>query len=133
LCLIGSGTAPLANTFPAVHPHAPGGMFEFATGEILEQKAIAESLTSSADPKPAKLTAAQQADLEKVQNASAADFDQTYLTVQIAGHEALLQLQDTYLGTNPVYGADRVHIALIARAFIINHLYILKHIKNETL
>jgi hypothetical protein len=104
LCLIGSGTAPLANTFPAVHPHAPGGMF--ATGEILEQKAIAESLTSSADPKPAKLTAAQQADLEKVQNASAADFDQTYLTVQIA---------------------------LIARAFIINHLYILKHIKNETL
>jgi hypothetical protein len=59
--------------------------------------------------------------------------DNTYLTVQIQGHEALLQLQEEFLGNNPVYSADMVHIALIATAFIKNHLYILKHLKNGTL
>jgi len=108
-------------------------VFEFADGEILEQTAIAQSLEDSATVKPAKLTAAQQADLAKVQDASAADFDNTYLTVQIQGHEALLQLQEEFLGNNPVYSADMVHIALIATAFIKNHLYILKHLKNGTL
>jgi predicted outer membrane protein len=108
-------------------------LFEFATGEILEQTAIAQSLTGMASPKPAKLSAAQQADLAKVQDATPADFDQTYLTVQIQGHEALLQLQEEFLGSNPVYGADLVHIALIATAFIKNHLYILRNLKNGTL
>jgi hypothetical protein len=58
----------------------------------------------------------------------------TTKTVRITkGHEALLQLQAEFLGNNPVYSADMVHIALIATAFIKNHLYILKHLKNGTL
>jgi predicted outer membrane protein len=108
-------------------------VFEFADGEILEQTAIAQSLEDSATVTPAKLTAAQQADLAKVEDASDADFDQTYLTVQLQGHEALLQLQQEFLGPNPVYSADLVHVALISTAFIRNHLYILRHLKNGTL
>jgi predicted outer membrane protein len=107
-------------------------VFEFATGEIFEQTAIAQSLTNSANPPPAMLTPAQAADLEKVSSASAADFDQTYLDVELAGHYALLNLQNEFLGPNPVYSADLVHIALIATAFIKNHIYILEQLQSAT-
>ncbi len=103
---------------------------EFAIGEILEQKAVAESLTKLASPPPAPLTPMQQAALAKVQNASAADFDTVYIDVQLQGHEALLKLQDAFLGANPDYVNDTVHIALIAKAFIQNHIFILKQLKS---
>ncbi len=103
---------------------------EFALGEILEQTAIGQSLTKMASPPPAPLTPAQQADLAKVQNAASSDFDTVYVDVQLAGHRALLKLQDEFLGSNPDYVNDTVHVALIARAFIQNHIYILKQLKS---
>jgi predicted outer membrane protein len=102
---------------------------EFAHGEILEQTAVAQALTKSANPKPVALTEAQEKDLEKVQKATSTDFEHTYLTVEIHGHEALLKLQDDFLGANPVYSENLVHIALISRAFIKNHLYILRQLQ----
>ena len=103
---------------------------EFAVGEILEQDAVGQSLTKMANPPPAPLTPMQQAALAMVQNASAAEFDTVYVDVQLKGHEALLKLQDEFLGMNPDYVNDTVHVALIARAFIQNHIYILKQFKS---
>ena len=103
---------------------------EFAIGEILEQTAVGQSLTKLANPPPVPLTPKEQAALAMVQNASAADFDSVYVDVQLKGHEALLKLQNEFLGANPDYVNDTVHIALIAKAFIQNHIYILKQFKS---
>ena len=103
----------------------------FATGEILEQTAIAQSITAMADPPPAPLSPAQMADLLKVQNAPADQFDTTYLSVQISGHESLLMTQKSFLSPSPEYNKNLDHIALIAEAFIKNHLYILSQLNGS--
>jgi predicted outer membrane protein len=98
----------------------------FALGEIVEQTAVAQSLTDMAAPKPVGLTAAQKAVLAQIQNASDADFDSTYLTAQHQAHEELYAIQQEFLGSNPVYANQLVHTALIASAFIQNHLSMLQ-------
>ena len=106
---------------------------QFALGEILEQTAIAQSLTKMASPPPAPLNTMQKAALAEVENASASDFDSVYLDVQLQGHNTLLKLQDEFLGMTPDYVNDTVHVALIARAFIMNHLYVLRQLKSGAL
>jgi predicted outer membrane protein len=98
---------------------------DFATGEIYEQIAVAQALTSNANPTPPALTAAQEAQYKEVINARS-NLDSTYLNVQIAGHEALLYLQKQVLADNLSLTNDTVHIALIAEAFIRNHLIVLQ-------
>ena len=100
----------------------------FAWGEILEQTSIAQSLTDEADPKPVKLTPAQQAVLAQIQSVPDAQFDMTYLTAQHQAHEVLYNIQQAFLGSNPVYSNQLVHTALIASAFIENHLYVLQQL-----
>ena len=81
-----------------------------------------------ADPEPAPLTPRQQAVLTQIQNASDAEFDTTYLTAQHKAHEELYTLQQEFIGSNPVYSNQLVHTALVASAFIQNHLYILQQL-----
>lgn len=106
---------------------------EFAKGEILEQTAIAKALTSLAKPPPAALTPEQTAVLMKVKDAPDAKFDAIYLHAQIQGHEALLKLQDSVIASGLPLTDDGLHIALIAKAFIQNHLYILRNIYNGSI
>ena len=63
-----------------------------------------------------------------IENASDSDFDTTYLTAQHKAHEELLALQQAFIGANPVYSNQLVHTALVASAFISNHLYILEQL-----
>lgn len=104
---------------------------DFAHGEILEQDAVATALTSTANPAPPPLTPAQQAMLNQVSGASVGQVDAIYIKVQIAGHEALLKLQDQLLAEDTNLSADLVHIALIARAFILNHLLALRVLTGQ--
>ena len=122
------GTLSIETSLIARHRSANAYVKAFALGEILEQTAVGQSLTDMAKPKPAPLTPAQMAVLAMIQNASDADFDVTYLTAQHQAHEDLLVLQQEFLGSNPIYSNQLVHTALVATAFIQNHLYILKQL-----
>ena len=122
------GTLSIATSYIARHRSANTYVTAFAEGEILEQTAVAQSLTGMADPKPVHLTPAQKAVLAQIQDASDPDFDLTYLKAQHAAHEELLALGSEFLGSNPIYTNDVVHIALIASAFVQNHLYILEQL-----
>jgi predicted outer membrane protein len=97
----------------------------FAKGEILEQTAVASALTSLVSPPPPPLTPMQQQAIEQVKNAPTGQFDAVYLQTQISGHKTLLEIQDSLLAGYSTPTTDDVHIALIAKAFIENHLYIL--------
>ncbi len=119
------GTLAKATSEIALRRSANTYVKDFARGEIAEQIAVARALTSVAKPPPAKLSPAQQAAFEKVKNAPDATFDSIYLHTQIQGHQSLLQIQNGLLADNLPLTDDSVHIALIAKAFIENHLVIL--------
>ena len=98
---------------------------------LLNRRPLRRSITAMADPPPAPLSPAQMADLLKVQNAPADQFDATYLSVQISGHESLLMTQKAFLSPSPEYNKNPDHISLIAEAFIKNHLYILSQLAGS--
>jgi predicted outer membrane protein len=111
---------------------ASANVQEFAKGEILEQTAIAQSLTDDFTPPPAPLTPQQQATLAAVEAAAGTpQFDAVYVSAQISGHHSLLALQDKLLRTDTDPSDDTVHVALIARAFIRNHLAILAMLQSQ--
>ncbi len=95
---------------------------DFARGEVIEQVAIAQALTSMANPPPVELTYKQKQIIYTVENASPSNFDMVYVGVQIQGHHILLSIQENLLASNLPYTDDAVHIALIGQAFIKNHL-----------
>ena len=95
---------------------------DFATSEIEEQTAFAQALTSSPNPPPAPLTAAQQQMLASVETAPDATFDANYLMIQTKGHEMLLQLQIGLIADGLPYTAAALQQALVAKAFIETHL-----------
>ncbi len=99
---------------------------DFARGEIQEQTAFAQALTATPNPPPFPLTPAQQAMLASVQNAPDASFDANYIALQIQGHEMLLALQIGLLSDGLPYTSAAVQQALVAQAFIENHLVALQ-------
>jgi putative membrane protein len=98
----------------------------FATLEIAEQTAVAQSLTSNFDPPPVPLTPEQQQIVQSLQSLSEPDFDAAYLQVQTQGHRQLLMIQTDFVASNPDPASNFVHIALIATTSIKTHLAILR-------
>lgn len=95
---------------------------DFAKGEIQEQTAFAQVLTSTPNPPPYPLTAAQQAMLVSIENTPASSFDSSYIALQIQGHEMLLELQMGLIADGLPYTSAALQQALVAQAFIENHL-----------
>jgi putative membrane protein len=100
-------------------------VLRFAKLEIDEQTAIAQSLTSNANPPPAQLSDQQQQMVQSLQGMSGSAFDTGYLNAQIQGHKQLAAIQSEFLATDTDITADLVHVALIATAFIETHLSVL--------
>ncbi len=100
-------------------------VLRFAKLEIDEQTAVAQSLTSDANPPPAALTDQQQMMVQSLQGMSGAAFDIAYIKGQIQGHNQLAAIQSEFLATDTDVTADPVHVALIAAAFIETHLSVL--------
>lgn len=99
---------------------------EFATYEIIEQENVARALTSTFKPPPAMLNETQHNALQVVKAAPDSTFDTTYIEAQIAGHERLWRIQVDFLSGAEPLTSDNVHISLIAKAFIENHLAFLR-------
>ena len=97
----------------------------FAQSEILEQTAIARSLTDNLTPPPVPLSAVQQETVATLQSLSGPQFDNQYITAEIQGHQQLLSFQLGFLQEDDDPTNDLVHIALIASAFIETHLLLL--------
>ena len=100
-------------------------VLRFAKLEIDEQTAVAQSLTSDADPPPAALTDQQQMMVQSLQGLSGAAFDIAYIKGQIQGHNQLAAIQSEFLASDTDITANPVHVALIAAAFIETHLSVL--------
>ncbi len=100
----------------------------FARLEVIEQTAAAQALTSNFAPPPPRLTATQQAVVNTVLHASDSALDFTYITVQIAGHQELLRLQRGLLAGDANPADDIVHVALLLRSNIDQHIDLLKEI-----
>jgi len=98
----------------------------FAQSEILEQTAVAQSLTSNFNPPPAPLTPLQQQIVANLQSLSGDAFNTQYVLDQIQGHEQLLAFQQGYLLFDTDPASDLVHTALLASAFIGTHLLLLQ-------
>jgi putative membrane protein len=103
---------------------------EFAEGEILEQTAIAQSLTSMQKPSPVPLTEDQKMVLQKIkEHVGQSDFDIVYVRAQLKAHQTLYTMFKGYVDNSPNYSSDLTHIILIGLAFVRNHVYILKQLE----
>jgi putative membrane protein len=108
---------------------------EFANFELREAIGVTGVLKSMGTPEP-PMDAAARASLAKLQGASGAAFDREYMTAQLATHEFLRDLAESYLA-NSSAGATAAarsmpemhgrHIATLSLATIKEHIV---HCKN---
>ena len=92
----------------------------FADFEVEEQTTISEILNEMMRMPPPPPPAADRRMMEQLASLRGRDFDRMYLQGQLAGHQRLLQIQDTYLsqGRQPHHR----HIAMLARGRIREHI-----------
>jgi predicted outer membrane protein len=114
---------------------------QFAQFEIAEQETVAEVLKSMQSGSQAATTGQKPSDseaeshldaegrqmLQKLQQASGADFDKQYVQGQIDGHKKLLDAQEDYIKA----GKNREHVntAKLARGHIKEHITMLQNMK----
>jgi putative membrane protein len=67
--------------------------------------------------------------IQKLQQASDAEFDKAYLAGQLEGHRDLLQVQERYLSSNP-QNINHVNVVKLARGQIKEHIALLTNIQN---
>ncbi len=131
----------------------------FARFEVEEQQTIAEVLRSMMDPSataamggssgatasgsaptvasPALTsTAAMPMDaqaqqmMQRMQQASGAEFDKMYLEGQLQGHRDLLQVQERYISSNP-QNREHLNLAKMASSHIREHLAVLESVQQK--
>jgi putative membrane protein len=122
----------------------------FAQFEVAEQQTVSEVLRSMMDPsataamgtaggQPAAgqaaggampMSAEGRQMVEKLQQASGAEFDKQYLQGQIQGHRDLLQVQERYLQGNP-QNREHMNVAKMARGHIREHIAMLEEIQTK--
>jgi predicted outer membrane protein len=105
---------------------------EFAGFEVAEQTTIAQVLTNLANPPPAPLSGAFTQQMQQLQSASGASFDQLYLQIQIQGHDDLLRIQQEFLRGQHMMSGDAAHVAMLARTVIEMHLTMLHDLAATT-
>lgn len=135
------GSLSLAASRIAVQKASNAQAKQFAQFEVAEQETIGEILKSM---QGANITTGQgavtnaeaeahlddkgKAALKKLQDAKAgAEFDKEYIKAQIDGHNELLNIQETYIGSGKV--REEVNVAKLARGQIKEHLTLLNLIK----
>jgi putative membrane protein len=126
----------------------------FAQFEVQEQQTVSEILRSMMDPSATAATGAQNSTasqsntsmasnmgnmqmdaqgremVQKLQQASGAEFDRMYLQGQIQGHRDLLQVQERYLQSNS-QSRDHMNIAKMARTQIREHIALLEDMQKK--
>lgn len=110
-----------------------------ATGATTRSQPAQTGSSASSTPATAASSAARAPDsvldtkgretIQKLQQASEAEFDKTYLAGQIEGHRDLLQVQERYLSSNP-QNINHVNVVKLARGQIKEHIALLTNIQN---
>ncbi|MGX7705920.1 DUF4142 domain-containing protein [Methylobacterium sp. Gmos1] len=142
---LAAGSASLAASRVALTKASDDDVKQFARFEVAEQETIADVLKAMRDPSqavsgqvkpPAEPEVTGQLDpkgkamLDKLDQAkSGKAFDGEYVRGQIEGHQALLKIQEAYLGS----GKDReaLSVAKLARGQIREHLALLADIEKD--
>jgi putative membrane protein len=68
--------------------------------------------------------------VQKLQQASGAEFDRMYLQGQIQGHRDLLQVQERYLQSN-AQNREHMNLAKMARTQIREHIALLEDMQKS--
>lgn len=107
---------------------------QFAQDEAAEQETVAAVLKAAAGDQHSTAPQArpkleENLSAERLRSLSGAEFDRAFIDMQIAGHQQLLQAQETYLAR----GQDQTFraIASLARGHIREHLGRLARIRQE--
>ncbi len=110
-----------------------------ATGATTRSQPAQTGSSASSTPATAANSAARAPDsvldtkgremIQKLQQASDAEFDKAYLAGQIEGHRDLLQVQERYLSSNP-QNINHVNVVKLARGQIKEHIALLTNIQN---
>lgn len=119
----------------------------FAVFEVQEQEGLAEVLRSMMDPGATAATTAPSGQspmsgtampmdaqgrdmVEKLNQASGAEFDRMYLQGQIQGHRDLLQAQERYISSRP-QNREHLNVAKLARGHIREHVAVLDNLQQK--
>lgn len=107
---------------------------EFANFELREAIAILAVLKDLGTPTP-PMDAKAKATLAKIQSSQGAAFDKAYITAQLANHEFLRDLAQTYLGNSMGHTSmpekHGRHLATLALSTFKEHVVHCKNIKAE--
>lgn len=136
------GSASLATSRIAAQKAQNASVKQFATFEVAEQETMAEVLKSmegatitSGQGKATNAEAQDQMDakgkemLQKLQAAKAGpEFDAEYLRGQKEGHQELLKIQETYIGSGRL--REAVNVSKLARGQIKEHLTLIDTIST---
>ena len=130
--LIGPATISVAASWIAVDKATDPDTKQFANFELREAIAVTEILSSLKTPVP-PMSAGGQALLETLKTVPAGtDFDKTYITAELANHEFLRDLAETYLqnATAPDGPAEIHvrHLAALALTAFKEHVVLSKNI-----
>lgn len=123
------GTVALQTSQVAVEKAQDPMVKEFAQLEVAEQQTIAEIL-GAAGAEPPALPEDQAAMVQQMQDMEAgAEFDRAYVEAQIAGHQQLLEVQQTMADGSEL--SVEVVTAKLAEQAITSHLAMLNHIQQQ--
>lgn len=130
--VIGPATLSVAASRLAVDKATDADTRQFANFELREAIAVTDVLSKLKVPAP-PISAGGQGLLDKLKTVPAgADFDKTYITAELANHEFLRDLADSYLknatgaaGAEEVYGR---HVATIVLTAFKEHIVLSKNI-----
>jgi putative membrane protein len=110
-----------------------------ATGATTQSQSAQTGSSASSTPTTAASSAARAPDsmldakgqemIQKLQQASDAEFDKAYLAGQIEGHRDLLQVQERYLSSNP-QNINHANVVKLARGQIKEHIALLTNIQT---
>jgi putative membrane protein len=114
-------TATAATGAPTQNPSAQTGSSASSTP--------AAAAASAARAPDSMLDAKSREMIQKLQQASNAEFDKAYLAGQVEGHRDLLQVQERYLSSNP-QNINHVNVVKLARGQIKEHIALLNNIQN---
>ena len=111
-----------------------------ATGSTMQGQTAQTGSSASSTPMAAATSAGRAPDsmmdaqgremIQKLQQASGAEFDREYLQGQIQGHRNLLQVQEQYLSSNP-QNINHVNVVKLARGQIREHIALLEDMQKK--
>lgn len=110
-----------------------------ATGSTMQGQSSQTGSSASSTPMAAANSAGRAPDsmmdaqgremIQKLQQASGAEFDREYLQGQLQGHRTLLQVQEQYLSSNP-QNMNHANVVKLARGQIREHIALLENMQK---